>query len=216
MSNYVLNAEKRTSKGSNAVRKLRTENIVPGQLYQRDKENISVQVIEKDLDKIMEEAGQSAIIQLMVDGEEHNVLIRDYQKHPFKNQYLHVDFLGVNMDEELRVTVPIVLLNRDSIYAQPSVLLQHIEEVEIMTLPKYIPHQIEIDVQEMQIGDSILVNEVEQLKDENIEVLTDLEEVVCTLSEPEEVDLDEEVEQVDADSVEVIGEEDDEEETEEE
>ncbi len=216
MSNYVLNAEKRTSKGSNAVRKLRTENIVPGQLYQRDKENISVQVIEKDLDKIMEEAGQSAIIQLMVDGEEHNVLIRDYQKHPFKNQYLHVDFLGVNMDEELRVTVPIVLLNRDSIYVQPSVLLQHIEEVEIMTLPKYIPHQIEIDVQEMQIGDSILVNEVEQLKDENIEVLTDLEEVVCTLSEPEEVDLDEEVEQVDADSVEVIGEEDDEEETEEE
>ena len=120
------------------------------------------------------------------------------------------------MDEELRVTVPIVLLNRDSIYVQPSVLLQHIEEVEIMTLPKYIPHQIEIDVQEMQIGDSILVNEVEQLKDENIEVLTDLEEVVCTLSEPEEVDLDEEVEQVDADSVEVIGEEDDEEETEEE
>lgn len=216
MSNYVLNAEKRTSKGSNAVRKLRTENIVPGQLYQRDKKNISVQVIEKDLDKIMEEAGQSAIIQLMVDGEEHNVLIRDYQKHPFKNQYLHVDFLGVNMDEELRVTVPIVLLNRDSIYVQPSVLLQHIEEVEIMTLPKYIPHQIEIDVQEMQIGDSILVNEVEQLKDENIEVLTDLEEVVCTLSEPEEVDLDEEVEQVDADSVEVIGEEDDEEETEEE
>lgn len=216
MSNYVLNAEKRTSKGSNAVRKLRTENIVPGQLYQRDKENISVQVIEKDLDKIMEEAGQSAIIQLMVDGEEHNVLIRDYQKHPFKNQYLHVDFLGVNMDEELRVTVPIVLLNRDSIYVQPSVLLQHIEEVEIMTLPKYIPHQIEIDVQEMQIGDSILVNEVEQLKDENIEVLTDLEEVVCTLSEPEEVDLDEEVEQVDADSVEVIGEEDDEEETEDE
>lgn len=216
MSNYVLNAEKRTSKGSNAVRKLRTENIVPGQLYQRDKKNISVQVIEKDLDKIMEEAGQSAIIQLMVDGEEHNVLIRDYQKHPFKNQYIHVDFLGVNMDEELRVTVPIVLLNRDSIYVQPSVLLQHIEEVEIMTLPKYIPHQIEIDVQEMQIGDSILVNEVEQLKDENIEVLTDLEEVVCTLSEPEEVDLDEEVEQVDADSVEVIGEEDDEEETEEE
>lgn len=206
MSEYILNAELRTLKGSNQARKLRAENIVPGQVYQRDKENLDVQVVEKELEKIIEEAGQSAIIKLMIDGKEHNVLIREYQKHPFKNQFVHVDFLGVNMDEALRVTVPVVLLNRDEIYVQPSVLMQQLEEIEIETLPKYIPQQIEIDVQEMQIGDTILVKDIKELQDDKFVVLTDLEEVVAALHEPQEVNLDEEVEQVDASSVEVIGE----------
>lgn len=207
MSEFLLNAEKRTASGSNAVRKLRAEKIVPAQLYQKDKENLSLQVVEKELDKIINEAGQSAIITLVVDGEQHNVLVKDFQKHPFKNQYVHVDFLGVNMNETLKVSVPVVLLNRDEIYAQPSVLLQHLETVEIEALPKYLPQQVEIDVQQLQIGESILVKDIEALQDKNITILTDVEEAVATLNEPQEVNLDEEVESVDADSVEVIGEE---------
>lgn len=207
MSEFLLNAEKRTASGSNAVRKLRAEKIVPAQLYQKDKENLSLQVVEKELDKIINEAGQSAIITLVVDGEQHNVLVKDFQKHPFKNQYVHVDFLGVNMNETLKVSVPVVLLNRDEIYAQPSVLLQHLETVDIEALPKYLPQQVEIDVQQLQIGESILVKDIEALQDKNITILTDVEEAVATLNEPQEVNLDEEVESVDADSVEVIGEE---------
>lgn len=207
MSEFVLKAEKRASSGSNAVKKLRAENIVPAELYQRDKENLSLQVVEKELEKIINEAGQSAIIQLDVDGEEHNVLVREYQKHPFKNQFLHVDFLGVNMNEALKVTVPVVLLNRDDIYVQPSVLMQFVEEIEIETLPKFIPQQLELDVQELQLGDSLTVADIEGLKDENITVLTETDTIICTLNEPQEVELDDEVEDVDADSVEVIGEE---------
>lgn len=207
MSDYKLTAELRDVKGSVKSRQLRADKLVPAQLYQRDKENLNLQVLEKDLDKIISEAGTSSIIKLVIGGEERNVVIRDFQKHPFKNQYLHVDFLGVNMNEALRVTVPVVLLNRDEIRLQPSVLLQHIEEVEIETLPKYIPHQLELNVQDMQYGDSFFVKDLEIANDENITILTDLEESICTLSEPQEEVIEDDVEEVDAADVEVIGEE---------
>lgn len=211
MNELKLNAQLRDVKGSGASRQLRRENIVPAQLYQRDKENVNLQVVAKELDKIIAEAGTSTIISLVIDGEDHKVLIRDYQRHPYKNQYLHVDFLGVNLDEKLRVSVPVVLLNRDDIYVQPSVLMQHLEEIEIEALPMDIPSQVELDVQTMEYDDTFYVKDLEVVNDDKVEVLTDLEEAVVTLSEPVEENLDEEVEDVDAADVEVIGESDEEE-----
>lgn len=211
MNELKLNAQLRDVKGTGASRQLRRENIVPAQLYQRDKENVNLQVVAKELDKIIAEAGTSTIISLVIDGEDHKVLIRDYQRHPYKNQYLHVDFLGVNLDEKLRVSVPVVLLNRDDIYVQPSVLMQHLEEIEIEALPMDIPSQAELDVQTMEYDDTFYVKDLELVNDDKIEVLTDLEEAIVTLTEPEEEDLDEEVEDVDAADVEVIGESEEEE-----
>lgn len=211
MNELKLNAQLRDVKGTGASRQLRRENIVPAQLYQRDKENVNLQVVAKELDKIIAEAGTSTIISLVIDGEDHKVLIRDYQRHPYKNQYLHVDFLGVNLDEKLRVSVPVVLLNRDEIYVQPSVLMQHLEEIEIEALPMDIPSQVELDVQTMEYDDTFYVKDLEVVNNDKVEVLTDLEEAVVTLSEPVEENLDEEVEDVDAADVEVIGESDEEE-----
>lgn len=206
MNGLKLNAQLRDVKGTGASRKLRRENVVPAQLYQRDKENVNLQVVAKELDKIIAEAGTSTIISLVIDGKDHKVLIRDYQRHPYKNQYLHVDFLGVNLDEKLRVSVPVVLLNRDEIYVQPSVLMQHLEEIEIEALPMDIPAHIELDVQKMEYDDTFYVKDLDVVNDDKVEVLTDLEEAVVTLSEPVEENLDEEVESVDAADVEVIGE----------
>ncbi len=211
MSEYILSAQIREASGSNASKKLRQKELVPAELYQRGKENISLQIVEKELDKIVNEAGTSAIIKLMVDGEEHNVLIRDFQKHPYKNLYLHVDFLGVNMNEAIKVTVPIVLLNRDNVRVQPSVLLQQLEEIEIETLPKHIPSHVELDVENMEYNDSFLVKDLDINNDENITVLTDLEELIVVLQEPQEEVIDEDAEEVDPADVEVIGEKEEEE-----
>lgn len=205
MTDIKLNAQIREAKGSNQAKKLRQENIVPAQLYQKDEENINLQVVEKELDKVLSQAGTSTIITLNIDGEERDVLIKDFQKHPYKNQYLHVDFLGVNMNETLKVSVPVVLLNRDEIYVQPSVLMVQTEEIEIETLPKHIPASVEIDVQNMQYGDTITVADLDLVNDKNVQILTDLEEIIATLSEPQEEILEED-EEKDPSDVEVIGE----------
>ncbi|MFM1515386.1 50S ribosomal protein L25 [Helcococcus ovis] len=204
MSELKLNAELREGKGTGVSRKLRREELVPAQLYQREKENINLQVVAKELDKVITEAGTSTIITLVVNGEEKNVLIKDFQRHPFKNQYLHVDFLGVNMNETLRVSVPVVLLNRDEIRLQPSVLMQQLEEIEIETLPKNMPSEVILDVENMEYNDVFYVKDLSIVNDENITILTDLEEVVCTLLEPQEEVIEDDVE-VSAADVEVIG-----------
>lgn len=204
MIELKLNAELREGKGTGVSRKLRREELVPAQLYQREKENINLQVVAKELDKVITEAGTSTIITLVVNGEEKNVLIKDFQRHPFKNQYLHVDFLGVNMNETLRVSVPVVLLNRDEIRLQPSVLMQQLEEIEIETLPKNMPSEVILDVENMEYNDVFYVKDLSIVNDENITILTDLEEVVCTLLEPQEEVIEDDVE-VSAADVEVIG-----------
>lgn len=216
MNELTLQATVRENVGSNANKKLRREDLIPAVLYQRGEENQLLTLVAKDFDKVIFEAGTSSIITLDIEGTKKKVLIKDFQRHSYKNMYVHVDLLGVNMDEKLKVNVPVVLLNRDDIYLQPSVLIQSLNEIEIECLPSDIPQQVEIDVQNMQYGDTFLVKDLDVAKDENITILTDLEEVVCSLQEPREEEELEDTEEVDAADVEVIGEEDDEEEAEEE
>ena len=206
MDKIKLTASKRDSHGSNAVKKLRKEELVPGVLYQRDEETVNVQVLAKELDRVISEAGTSAIVDLDLEGTNRKVIVKDYQRHPYKNMFLHVDLLGVNMNESLKVSIPVILLNKDNIHVQPSVLNQPLTEVEIEALPADIPAQIEYDVEFMELDASIYVKDLD-IDTEKVTVLTDEEELVATLSEPQEIEEEEELEDVDPANVEVIGEE---------
>lgn len=204
MNELTLKATVREKVGSNANKKLRKEELIPAVLYQKGKDNQLLTLVAKELDKAIYEAGTSSIITLDIEGTKKKVLIKDFQRHSYKNMYVHVDLLGVNMDEKLKVNVPVVLLNRDEIYLQPSVLMQSLNEIEIECLPSDIPQQVEIDVQNMQYGDTFLVKDLDVANNEEITVLTDLEEIVCSLQEPREEEISDE--EVDAADVEVIGE----------
>lgn len=206
MSDLVLNAKVRDTIGSGSNKKIRREELVPAVLYQRGEETKNLTVIAKELDKVVQEAGTSSIVTLDMDGTKKKVLIKDFQRHPFKNMYLHADFLGVNMDEKIKVSIPVVLLNRDEIYVQPSVLNQSLTELELECLPGDIPQQAEIDVQNMQYGDTFTVADLDIVKNEDLTILVDLDELVCSLQEPREEAIEEDVEDVDAADVEVIGE----------
>lgn len=210
MDKIKLQASVRDAHGSNANKKLRREELVPGVLYQRGEETLNIQILEKELNRVIHEAGTSSIVALDIDGKEKQVIIKDFQRHPYKNMFLHVDLLGVNMDETLRVNVPIVLLNRDNVHVQPSVLMQALNELEIESLPADIPAQIEYDVEYMELEQSVYVKDLD-VDTEKVTIITDLEELVVSLTEPRE-EVEEEVEDVDPAAVEVIGEDESEEE----
>lgn len=195
MADIVLNSEKREAVGKNKVNKLRQQAIVPGVVYAKDKENINVQFTSRDFEKVLSQAGTTTIIDLDIDGEKVPVLIKDYQMHPFKSQFFHVDFQAINAKEAIRVSVPVYLNGRDDIRVEPSVLVQNIDTVEVECLPMYIPQYAELDVIDMQIGDSFTVADFDIAKDENINILLEADEVVCSLQEPqEEVVVDEDSE----------------------
>lgn len=211
MANSNLSAVLREGTGKNKVDKVRQAGRIPGVVYKKGMDNVFVSLETVEFEKVFADAGSTGLIDLNVEGEKkHTVLIKDFQRHPFKNLFLHVDFQEVDMNEELRVEVPIVLVGRDDIRVQPSVLNHALDTVEIETLPANIPSQAEVVVTDMQIDDVFYVKDLDIAKDENITILTDLEEVVCSLTEPREEEIEKEVDE--NAEPEVIGEEKEEEE----
>lgn len=208
MADLVLKANNREALGKNKVNKLRQEELVPGVIYSKGEENLNVQLTSRDFDKILRQAGTSTIITLDVDGENKDVLIKDFQTHPYKNQYLHVDFQGINQNETIRVNVPIVLLGREDLNVEGAVLVQNMDTIDVECLPKYIPQTADVDINEFEIGDNRTVADLDIFKDENITVLAEEDEVICSLQEvTEEVTPeDEELEEADAADVPTVDE----------
>lgn len=206
MADLVLNANKREAIGKNKVNKLRAEDIVPGVVYAKNEDNINVQVISKDFDRILRQAGTSTIITLDIDGENKDVLIKEYQTHPYKNQFLHVDFQAINQNETIRVSVPIVLIGRDDIEIAQSVLVQNMDTVEVECLPKYIPQTADVNVADIQIGDNKTIADLDIFANENITILAEEDEVICSLQEVSEEVISEETEETSAADVPTVGE----------
>lgn len=198
MTDFILNLQKREGLGKNKVDKVRAEGMVPGVIYAKGGENVHVVAKQNELMKVIEQAGTSTLVDAVVDGETTKILFKEVQMHPYKNQILHFDLYGVNLKEKLKVMVSVVLENRDNIRVQPSVLMQLIDEVEVECLPTNLPSEALVDVQDMQIGQNILVSDLDVAKMDGITVITDLEEVVATLSEPREEVVEEAGEGVDA------------------
>ena len=209
MSNdHKMKVELRQDIGKNKVKKLRNDNTLPGVIYSRGEETKVVEVNNAEFIRVFKNAGSSSIINLDLDGENIPVIVKTVQRHPVAGVVEHVDFQRLKMDEKIKMSIPVVLLNRDSIKLQPSILMQLLDVVEIECLPSYIPKTADIDVEDMDFTTPKFVRDTDIASMEGITMLTDLDEPVCSLTEPtvttEEVE-DEATEA--ADEVPVIGEE---------
>lgn len=184
MSALKLQIERRAEVGKNTAKEVRKENKIPAVIYGKGEENIHVKVDLSEFLKVNRAAGTSAVLDLDLEGETIPVIIKEVQRHPVKDQILHVDFQKLNMHEKVRLTVPIVLLNRDSIKLQPSVLVQLLDQIEIECLPAHIPGAAQVDVQDMDFTTPITVGDLDIASNENITILRDLDDIVCTLTQP--------------------------------
>lgn len=207
MAKIVLQADKREATGKNQVKKLRNNELIPGVIYAKNQENVNVQFTARDFEKVLRQAGTSTIISLDINGEGKEVLIKDFDSHPYKNQFLHVDFQAIDQNETIRVTVPVVLVNRDDMNELEGVLVQNLETVEVECLPRYIPQTADVDVKEMEIGDNMTIADLDIFANDDITILEEDDEVVCSLQEvSEEEIIDEDAEEADAADVPTVDE----------
>lgn len=218
MAVMKIEVQERSGIGKNKVDKLRNEELIPGVIYSRGQETKHVQVNRRKFERVYKTSGMSTLINLELEGKVEPVLIKEVQTHPFKDIYYHVDFQKLNMDEKVRLTIPIVLNGRDQIRVQPSILIQQLDEIEIECLPSDIPESIELDVSGLDFDSPIFVSDLEIAKNEDIDIFRELDDVIANLIEPtmedelEELDeLGEDVEAADAE-VPVIGEDEEDEE----
>lgn len=211
MAQIKMQIEKRTDKGTNAVSKMRAKDSIPGVLYSRGKETVLVSIDKTEFVRVYKKAGSTSLLDLKLGDQAIPAIIKEIQRHPYKNEILHVDLQELNMTEKIKIIIPIVLLNRDNIQVQPSVLMQQIDEIEVECLPGNIPNTAEADVANLKLNDNITIADLDIAKDEDITILEELDTVVCTLTEPsydeedEESEVDDEVAEP-----ELIGEDDDE------
>lgn len=162
-SKYEISAELREDFGKRDSRRLRAQGMTPGVVY-GDKQNIPIVVNENDLQqRIKDEGFFSHIVTLKLNKKNQKVILKDLQRHPYKDHILHLDFQTVSTNEEITVHVPIHFINEDTCIGvkQENGAINHVmSELEITCLPDALPEFIEIDVGALHVGETIHLGDV--------------------------------------------------------
>ena len=161
---HEIPAQSRKDEGKGASRRLRHASFVPAVVYGAGQAPQSIQIEHNTiLLAAKHEWFFSSVLDLNVDGKVQKVLVRDWQKHPFKQQMLHMDFLRINENEAIRVNVPIHFLNQEKSMAGKTagvVISHNLNEVEVSCLPKDLPEFLELDLSDLKPGDIVHLSQI--------------------------------------------------------
>lgn len=203
MATVTLEVEKRQFLGKGPVKRLRTAGKIPAVIYGHGEETIPLTLDAQNLHTILHaHVGENIIFDVKIPGKKTpmKAIIREVQHHPSRGDILHLDLQHISMQEKLTVQVPVLLVGSPEGVRTKGGILQHVlHEMEIECLPMDIPEHIEVDVTNLDVGDSI---HVENVMLEKVKILTEPRRSVATVvpptvikaPEPEEEELVEEEE----------------------
>ncbi len=164
MSEHKITATSRKDEGKGASRRLRHAGQVPAIVYGGHAEPASIQ-LEHERTWLLSQQDwfYSSIIDLEVDGKSQQVLLRDMQRHPYKQRIMHLDFQRVNANEAIRVAVPLRFVNVEVSVAGKTagvVVTHELNELQVSCLPGDLPEHIEVDLSGLNPGDTIHLSQV--------------------------------------------------------
>ena len=163
MSETVLIAESGRSTGSANSRRLRREDRIPAVVYGLGMEPLSIDVARRDLRiALSSAAGMNTILDLTIDGEVYPAIVKDMQRHPVRRTVQHVDFIQIDLSQEITVQVPVRMEGeaKDVLNNGGLVDLRR-TELDISTTPRNIPDEIVVDVSEMDMDTVITIGDVQ-------------------------------------------------------
>jgi large subunit ribosomal protein L25 len=179
MSTVLVTSTGRSSGSANA-RRMRREDVIPAVVYGQGMTPISVSVVRRDLRIALSgTAGANTILDLKIDGKVYPAIVKEMQRHPVRRTVSHVDFLQVNLNEEITVNVPVRLEGEaKDVIDNGGLVDAAVDSLEIRTTPRNIPDEIVIDVSGMKIdsvitlGDLTMPAGVIALADDELAVVT--------------------------------------------
>jgi large subunit ribosomal protein L25 len=192
MATNEVNAVSRSVQGTGASRRLRRSGKLPGILYGA---NQDAQVIELDHSAIMlqlrHEAFHASILTMNIDGTKQNVLLRDIQMHPWKREVLHIDFQRVDAKQKIHMRVPLHFINAElapGVKLGGGIVNHVISELEVSCLPADLPEFVEVDVAELELGDSVHLSDLKLPSGvESVQLGRDDDAVVANVQVPRAV-----------------------------
>ncbi|HSG89471.1 MAG TPA: 50S ribosomal protein L25/general stress protein Ctc [Pseudomonadales bacterium] len=161
----VLSAEPRSDVGKGASRRLRRLALrVPGIVYGGGVDPQMISVLANDLVKAQKfESFYSQILELSVEGTTQQVIVRDLQRNPARNDIVHIDFQRVRADQEMHVNLQIHVLGEDvckGVRLSKGQIMHQMVEVAVACLPAALPEYLTVDVTDLDIGDSIHLSSI--------------------------------------------------------
>lgn len=187
----TVKAYKRGGRTKSALSKLRKKGHVPCVIYGKGTDNVTVAVDERQMTKVLRDEGNYAVLKLDVeDDQSYQVMVYEIQKDPIKQNLVHIDFKTIRMDELVDSEVGIAVVGEAAGVGDGGILQQSLRALEIRSLPHERPETIEVDVSELNIGDSIAVADLNV--PEGVEVLNHPEETVISIVRPAEEEEEEE------------------------
>ena len=192
----ILNADPRERTGSNKARVIRkVDGMVPAIVYGDEKETINLKLKLNELTKAAEnELFYTQVLLIKNGDEEEKVVLKELQKDPAKGKFLHADFQRVSRKTKLKVVIPVNFINEDEcigVREDGGVVAKAIREIEIMCLAGNIPESIDVDIQNLNLGESMRLTEISLPEGSEIPGLTEeTDQMVVSVNAPKAVEED--------------------------
>jgi large subunit ribosomal protein L25 len=201
MSEQVyLNASNREVEGKSSSRKLRRDGSVPAVVYGGEKDPIRISILEKDIAKASEVPGfATQILNINISGEEQNVILKELQRHPATQRVLHADLQRVDPDTKISISVPVRFLNEDNcmgVKMHGGAISRLINNIDITCLASNLPEYLEVDVADLDVGDSIFLSALNLPDGVEIPSLSlgeDRDQAVVSITEAKVLDVEPEI-----------------------
>ncbi|MDP6118906.1 MAG: 50S ribosomal protein L25 [Planctomycetota bacterium] len=177
MANATLSAETREGTGRRACNRLREEGRIPGVLYGRQQDVVHLSVLGDEFTDLLK--GDNQIIDIAIDGATETVVVKELQFDFLGDDVLHVDFGRISMDEKIEIAVPVALKGEAIGVVEGGVLQQPRYEILVSCLPRETPSGFLLDISALNVGDGLLVRDVEV--PEGIEVVDDADLLVVNV-----------------------------------
>jgi large subunit ribosomal protein L25 len=192
--NKTLNATARAGTGKGAARAARRENLVPGIVYGGGEEPTAINIKFHELFKMLKAGGfLSSLLTLMIDGKEQRVICRGVQRDVVKDLPLHVDFLRLSSKSRINLMIPVHFLNEEVSVGlkKGGTLVAVRNEVELKVTAGDIPEFLEVDLADVDIGDTIHMSDITLPKGTR-PMIMDRDFVIANIGASKTVDLDDE------------------------
>ena len=180
MEKIELQGNLRTETGKGSARQLRRDGLIPGIVY-GNKENIMVSINHKEIAGLLQKAKANTIFNLKIEkNKDRTVVIKELQKEVLHKGFLHVDLLEISMDKKLKISVPIEESGTAIGIKMGGILTHTLREIKVECLPTNIPQSINIDVSNLDVGQTMHIRDIET--PEGVTILNNSDETVCAVS----------------------------------
>lgn len=195
----VLSVTKRETGHRSTLTQLRKGGAIPAVIYGYKLDSTPISISAKEFKKSIQKNGQNSVFSLDLEGKKVNVVVSEVQQCSLKDEVNHVDFLAINMAEELEADVPIKLVGQSVGVSEGGILMQPNLELKVKVKPAELPDSIEVDISSLKVGESLTVAEIRNQTP--VEVISEDDYLLVTIVAPVSAEQEEVTASVDEEQV---------------